>query len=301
MATCPEEPEGRGNLLRGVYERVMVKLNANSYIRPLTVAQRWQIRRDVWASSWFGALQFEGVVLLLWRCVFEEVLALTNTNLTEQRNAGLVLRRMWQHVVECRDIQDIMGENFVPDVIFKRKTNSTEGRKQYLPNNSKSRHQWRGDLLLTFDSISVVEGGDRHHEFSFWGTPHLYDLPDGLFATPVSRDQLRVISFLTTLHWHSKSKAILPPGRNEAFGQAVSWAIRERELSCIKVLLALWVNIRRAGNDKMCDVVRHVREGLATGDWEVVEHLCCGFQLPFSTGDLLHNRPTGALASAFVK
>jgi hypothetical protein len=299
IATCPDGPEGRGNLLHGVYERVMERVYADCCMGQLTKSRRWEIRRDVWASSWFGALQFEGIVLLLWRRVFEEVLALTSTDVTGQRSAGLVLERLWQHVVDCNDVRDIIGEDFVSEVNFKRKTKATRVIEQCSPINNKSRNQWKGDLLFTFNSIAVIEEEDQQHDFTFWGTP-LYDLPTGLFATPVSRDQLRVIGFLTTLHWHSTSKALLKPGRNEAFGQAVSWAIRERALNCIKILLALWVKIRLAGNDRVLDVVRHVREGLATGDWEVVEHLCCGFQLPFSTYDLLQNRPTDAIASAFV-
>lgn len=285
IATCPEGPE-HGSLMRGVFDRAMEEFYADCCIAPLTITRKWQIRREVWTSRWFGATQFEAIVLLLYRRFLMETLRLLKPRIGSQ------LARLREHMLKCRDLRMVVGEEFVAGVKFKG-SRVKEGRSR-----KGGGKQCRGDLLFTFNSISIFLSG-KEHRLTFWGTRHLYDLPDGLFG--VQRDQLRVIAFLTTLDWHWKSKAILMPGRNEAFGDAVGLAIRECDFHGLEVLLGLWAKIRIAGNEHVLHVYHHLQEGLMTGKPEMLEALCCGFQLPFHARDFLHAQDQAADAAAVDK
>ena len=289
IATCPEPPDhnaidmlgrGRGNnanIMTGVFDRVLEKYYVDCCVAPLTVASKWEIRAAVWSSAWFGARQFEQIVLLLYREFLEEALRLVQKPLCGQ------LKRLQEHMAYCRDLSMIVGKEVVEGVRFKR-DKAVRGRKQRITKSSGRRRRCQDEIMLTFRSISIMLSG-REHRLTIWGNRHLLDLPDGLFKTPLDADQIRVIRFLSWLDWHSTSKATLMPRRHPAFGQAVSWAIAERSTTCIELLLQLYNEFRNAGNQQALHVYSHMQEGLMTQDRQIIQCLCRSFQLPFSVDD----------------
>lgn len=261
-----------------VFDRAMEGYCRDSCIFPLTQARRWEVRRAVWSSSWFRARQFEITVLDLYRYMLGETLRLVKPRLSPE------LVRLKRYVTGCGRLEEIVGEEFVGGVKLK---DSVGGR-------AKGRRKGcKGDLLFTFNSITLLLA-EREHRLCFWATTHLYDLPNGLFNLPITLNQLRLMEFLTTLEWHWKAtrKSILMPKRNEAFGRAMTWAIAQRNVFCLDVLLALYGKFCYAGNQQALDVSHHIREGVTTSDRRILECLCRGFGFPYSMVDFFESLST---------
>lgn len=147
--------------------------------------------------------------------------------------------------------------------------------------SGRRRTTYSGDLLVTFNQICVSLPGEEHR-LQFWGIRHLYDLPDGLFNTPMTAHQVRLIRFLTTLDWHWQSRSVLAPKRNEAFALALDWAIREQYIEAISTLLELYQKYCAAGNEMVLNVKQHLIQSIQTQNPAMLEFVGNGFRVPSS-------------------
>lgn len=259
IATCPEGP--RGGLVNAIFDRVMRQYHDDCWVLPLTTDRIWQIRTAVWSSRWFGSCQFEAIVLELYHSFLAETLRHVKPRLPDE------LIRLREHAIRCRALDMISGEEFVAGVKFR-------GRR-----SGRRRATYRGDLLVTFNQVCVMSAG-QEHRLQFWGIRHLYDLPDGLFNTPLTAHQIRLIRFLTTLDWHWHSRSVLAPKRNEAFAQALDWAISEQHIQAIDTLLELYRKYCAAGNEKALNVKQHLTQCIKTQDRALLHFVGKGFRVP---------------------
>lgn len=259
IATCPEGP--CDGLLNVVFERVMRQYHADCWILPLTSARIWEIREAVWMSTWFGSRQFEAIVLELYHSFLTATLSHVRPRLPDE------LIRLKEHALGCRRLDMISGEEFFGGLNFR-------GRRA-----GRRRKTSRGDLLVTFNQIAVNVLG-QEHGLQFWGVRHLYDLPDGLFNTPITAHQVHLFQFLTTLDWHWKARSVLAPKRNEAFAAALDWAIHNRHLAAIVVLLDLYQKYCAAGNEKALNVKHHLSQCVYLQDRAMLDFVGRGFLLP---------------------
>jgi hypothetical protein len=245
IATCPEGPvEG---LMRDVFEGVMTRYYLDCWQTPwlLPVARRWEIRETVWRSSWFTSTLFETIVLELYRGFLDATLRYVKMPAFSDE-----LLRLRRHASRCRSLETIMGEEFLAGLPFRIRR----------PGGKRRVRTRKGDLLITFNQIGTTLCGRDLPALQFWGVRHLYDLPDGLFATPMTPHQVRLLRFLTTLDWHWKSHGMLSQRANPAFSNAVSWSIRNQHATCLRVLLGLYHKYVLAGNSRALDVRSHIRE-----------------------------------------
>ncbi|ETN45092.1 uncharacterized protein HMPREF1541_09968 [Cyphellophora europaea CBS 101466] len=245
-----------------VFERVMRQYYTDCWILPLTQARIWEIREAVWSSRWFRSEQFERIVLELYHSFLRQTLTHVKPRLPDE------LVRLKDHAGRCQGLDMIMGEEFVPGIRFRDRR----------PGGQRRRSR-KGDLVVTFNSISV-HMASQEHQLQFWGISHLYDLPDGLFLTPITSHQIRLLRFLNTLDWHWNSRSVLAPKRNEAMSAALSWAIGERNPDAIIVLLQLYHKYCRAGNCKVLNVNYHLQECVKLRDPAVLHLVGSHFGLP---------------------
>jgi hypothetical protein len=245
IATCPEGPsEG---LMKDVYERVMTRYYHDIWqnARLLPLSRRWEIREKVWRSSWFTSTYFEKIVLELYR----EFLDATSWYIKKPVFSDDLLR-FRRHAARCQSLDTIMGEEFVAGLPFRIRRPGAKRRIRVR----------KGDLLITFNQIGTTLCGREQPPLQFWGAKNLYDLPDGLFGTPMTPHQVRQLRFLTTLDWHWKSHSMLAQRASPALANAVSWAIQSQHATCLDVLLRLYHRYVLAGNTRALNIRRHIRE-----------------------------------------
>lgn len=259
IATCPEGP--CAGLMSRVFERIMRQYYADCWIVPLTSADIWRIRDAVWTSRWFGSYQFEAIIMELYHSFLTETLTHVKPRLPDE------LIRLRMHALCCRDLDKIMGHEYLAGINFRDR------------GTARRRRSRQGDLLVTFNQICVTLAG-QEHSLQFWGIRNLYDLPDGLFNTPITPHQVRVIQFLTTLDWHWRSRSMLAPKRNEAFAAALSWAINERYVEAMAALLDLYQKYCAAGNEMVLNVKQHLGHCVSLQDRVVLNFVGRGFRLP---------------------
>lgn len=262
IATCPEGP--CAGLMSRIFERVMRQYYADCWIVPLTSADIWRIRDAVWRSSWFGSRQFEAIIMELYHSFLIETLTHVKPRLPDE------LIRLRMHALGCWDLDMIMGHEHLAGINFRDRG---PGRR---------RRSRQGELLVTFNQICVTLAG-QEHSLQFWGIRNLYDLPDGLFNTPMTSHQIRIIRFLTTLDWHWRSRSMLAPKRSEAFAAALSWAINERYVEAMGVLLELYQKYCAAGNELVLNVKQHLGHCVSLQDRAVLNFVGRGFRLPPSS------------------
>lgn len=257
-----------------VFERVMRQYYADCWILPLASAHIWRIRDAVWSSAWFGSRQFEAIIMELYHSFLTETLTHVKPRLPDE------LIRLRTHALCCWELDMIMGHEFVAGISFRDRGSNRRRRRR------------QGDLLVTFNQI-CVSLAKQEHCLQFWGIRHLYDLPDGLFNTPITPHQVRIIRFLTTLDWHWRSRSMLAPKRNESFAAALSWAISERHAEAMAALLELYQKYCSAGNEKVLNVKQHLGQCISLQDRTVLNFVGRGFGLPQSVLEFFEEMAIG--------
>lgn len=268
----------------------------DAFLGPPDGVKAWEARREVWRAAWFGVGVFETVVAEVGRRVMREVLRCVRVEGRggcARKRVRTDVERLKGLVEGMRALEGLVGEEFVGGLVFEDEEEMEEGEKIRKKAKRVRRTGGRkGDLLVSFNAVTVMFKGGEEDRLQFWGVTHLYDLPEGLFKTPIMERQVKVFEFLITLEWHWKAaRSVLVPSRCVAMGKAITWAIEQRDLVALTALLGLYQKIRRAGNEEALDVHQHLGEGAETGDRVVLEYLGRGFELPRSLIDGLVSLP----------